>query len=363
MASRRAFVISVAPNSTVSVPLLYASHCSSICVRPRENKDEEDHSFSEAAMFREFNMKMMHAMPSSSGVARDCRPFHVSTSIRREKLRSHIVLSAPIVLRNVLPVDISYSLRSTKSVSSKSFRPDEAKRLAASLECPHVTGIIKPGQIIHIHSVRLDSDPLLSFRCMWFDWSQEISVLLPRKRRKSSKDSDGDPNDEILTCHDNRSKRHLPNTSPLLLHLRRQEDKIKGRHRFVIYAPYWVQDRTGLGLIYGICSAKFKSKDKAKREKRVRHVHAAALQNHSIVEELFQNQRRSVSDKKKWTKPWLPNDRPEWTDASGRVSVRREDVLLPNKEYWRWDSDWTLDVLYVVFEREAREYHACRSMA
>ena len=108
MASRRAFVISVAPNSTVSVPLLYASHCSSICVRPRENKDEEDHSFSEAAMFREFNMKMMHAMPSSSGVARDCRPFHVSTSIRREKLRSHIVLSAPIVLRNVLPVVISY---------------------------------------------------------------------------------------------------------------------------------------------------------------------------------------------------------------------------------------------------------------
>ena len=239
MASRRAFVISVAPHSTVSVPLLYASHCSSICVRPRENKDEEDHSFSEAAMFRDFNMKMMHAMPSSSGVARDCRPFHVSTSIRREKLRSHIVLSAPIVLRNVLPVDIEYSLRSTKSVSSKSFRPDEAKRLAASLECPHVTGIIKPGQIIHIHSVRLDSDPLLSFRCMWFEWSQEISVVLPRKRRRSSsKDSDGDPNDEILRCHDNRSKRHLPNTSPLLLHLRRQEDTIEGRHRFVIYAPY-----------------------------------------------------------------------------------------------------------------------------
>ena len=147
-------------------------------------------------------------------------------------LENYKILNSRFILEH------RYSLRSTKSVSSKSFRPDEAKRLAASLECPHVTGIIKPGQIIHIHSVRLDSDPLLSFRCMWFDWSQEISVLLPRKRRKSSKDSDGDPNDEILTCHDNRSKRHLPNTSPLLLHLRRQEDKIEGRHRFVIYAPY-----------------------------------------------------------------------------------------------------------------------------
>jgi hypothetical protein len=135
MASRRAFVISVPRHTTVSVPLSYASFCSSICVRPRENQDKEDHSFSEAVMFREFDLKMMHAMPSTSGVRRDCRPFHVSTSIRREKLRSHVVLSAPIVLRNVLPIDISYSLRSTKRVSSKSFRPDEAERLAASLEC------------------------------------------------------------------------------------------------------------------------------------------------------------------------------------------------------------------------------------
>ena len=278
-------------------------------------------------------------------MTRNCRPFHVSTSIKREKLRSHIVLSAPIVLRNVLPIEISYSLRSTKRVRSNDFRPDEAKRLAASLECPHVTGVIKPGQIIHIHSVRLDSDPLLSFRCMWFDWSQEISVVLARRRRKSS--GNGDANDEILVCHDNRSKRHLPNTSPFLLHLRRQaDDEVgRGRHSFVLYTPYWVQDRTGLGLIYGICSATFKSKDKAKREKRVRHVHDAALQNHSIVEEVFENQRRSVSDKTKWTKPWLPNDRSEWTDASGRLSVRREDVLLPNKKYWRWDSDWTLDML------------------
>ena len=159
--------------------------------------------------------------------------------ISRTRTLAEGTLENDKILNSRFILEHRYSLRSTKSVSSKSFRPDEAKRLAASLECPHVTGIIKPGQIIHIHSVRLDSDPLLSFRCMWFEWSQEISVVLPRKRRRSSsKDSDGDPNDEILRCHDNRSKRHLPNTSPLLLHLRRQEDTIEGRHRFVIYAPY-----------------------------------------------------------------------------------------------------------------------------
>jgi len=183
--------------------------------------------------------------------------------------------------------------------------------------------VIKPGQIVHIHSVRLDSNPLISFQCMWFAWSQEISIILPKKKRRKSKDSNTeDEKVEILRCHDNRSKRNLPNTSPLLLHLRREEHEDEGRHSFVVYAPYWVKDRTGLGLIYGVCSANFKGKDdKAKKEENVRHIYASALQNHSVVEEVFENQRRRVVNKKEWEKPWLPADRPEWTDATGYVDV------------------------------------------
>lgn len=63
-----------------------------------------------------------------------------------------------------------------------------------------------------------------------------------------------------------------------------------------------------------------------------------------VVEETWENER---SDRvtPTWRSPFLPTDRPRWSDEQGKRERKREDVALPVGE-WLWQDEWHVDMGY-----------------
>jgi len=56
---------------------------------------------------------------------------------------------------------------------------------------------------------------------------------------------------------------------------------------------------------------------------------------------IFENQRWWPG--KGWCSQMLPGERSPWSDDFGKVELRKESIILPNKE-WEWTVDWTFIV-------------------
>lgn len=64
-----------------------------------------------------------------------------------------------------------------------------------------------------------------------------------------------------------------------------------------------------------------------------------------VVEETWENER---SDRltSHWRAPFLPTDRPRWSDEQGKRERKREDVALPGGGEWLWQDEWHVDMGY-----------------
>jgi len=60
-----------------------------------------------------------------------------------------------------------------------------------------------------------------------------------------------------------------------------------------------------------------------------------------VLEETWQYQRYDPLSG--WRKPFLMHDPYEFADRNGNERRERESILLPNKETWQWQCDWTID--------------------
>ena len=65
----------------------------------------------------------------------------------------------------------------------------------------------------------------------------------------------------------------------------------------------------------------------------------------TVIEELYQNERRLTQFSRFSTKQMFPNDRAPWADGKNRPQYK-EGVQLPDAGgvSWRWDGDWDVDI-------------------
>lgn len=61
-----------------------------------------------------------------------------------------------------------------------------------------------------------------------------------------------------------------------------------------------------------------------------------------IEEEIFENARFDPISRK-WRKPYMFNDPPQWTDATGSIEKSRDDIRIQS-EKWEWFGDWEIDM-------------------
>jgi len=96
-------------------------------------------------------------------------------------------------------------------------------------------------------------------------------------------------------------------------------------------AKYWMVNRTGIDLAFGIKGSRlFLDEERARGPRRVE-------------EETWENQRQAGDGS--WKDEMLPGDRFSWSDRNGHCSEPRtkESLSLPESGSWKWDGSWTLD--------------------
>ena len=56
--------------------------------------------------------------------------------------------------------------------------------------------------------------------------------------------------------------------------------------------------------------------------------------------ELYQNQRLWVGIFKGTL---LPHERPSWSDEAGKLNIKKDSIMLPDKGGWNWQSNWLVE--------------------
>ncbi|CAK9090660.1 Putative vacuolar protein sorting-associated protein 13A [Durusdinium trenchii] len=98
-----------------------------------------------------------------------------------------------------------------------------------------------------------------------------------------------------------------------------------------LFSPFWIVNASNLALKFGLPDCR-ELLNEPKRDQVIR-----------VVEECWENQRKFVV--RGWIPELLPGERPSWSDKSGQVSRRKEQVGLPvNDSGWEWETPWKVDL-------------------
>lgn len=57
--------------------------------------------------------------------------------------------------------------------------------------------------------------------------------------------------------------------------------------------------------------------------------------------EVYQNQRVWMGIFKDAV---FPHERPVWSDESGKIKIKKENILLPPEGGWKWQSNWIVEI-------------------
>ena len=188
------------------------------------------------------------------------------------------------------------------------------------------TRTLQPTQSTHFISLALSREPYFILKVDGFLDSLPIAMTF--------EDATASGTGEVSLIRNVRIEDRRQ--SSLIVHVSIKRIGPSGGGVFVqLYTTYVLVDRTGLDLVYG---AGFQHDSGALSVHRVLPAYGRR-----IYAEVYENQRSNLMS---WRAPFLPTDRPAWSNASGNMALAKETFQLPahdDKRRWMWTSDWRVD--------------------